>query len=107
MQDSNDYNPQATPISGPYAGLDPDQLPVIVDPQGQPVKATDSAQDEDWTDSHCATLVNALAALCASHTVQIESGADKPLHRIVLGDSFAPQSLAHALSGALNHHATK
>lgn len=105
MKDSAKYDANDAPISGAWAGLDPEQQPVIVDAMGQAVKPGITAQDVLWTDAENAALVTALAALCTTHTVQIETGAEKPLHRIVLGDSDFRTSLASAMLMAQAHHA--
>lgn len=95
-----------SPISGPYAGLDPEQQPVIVDPQGQRVTG-ETAADAAWTDAENAALVNALEELCATQTLLIECASDRPLHRLVIGANDFRASLAAALSAALKHHASK
>jgi hypothetical protein len=110
MKDSDKYDVNKAPVSGPFAGLDPAQPPVIVDKQGQRVQVGTAEQAAEAAARNPDSLVNALMTLCSTHVVQIEAGSgNKPTHRIVMGDdgpSFREQ-LALALSGALAHHAEK
>lgn len=94
------------PITGPFAGLDPEQQPVIVDSAGQRVTG-ETASDKVWTDAENAALVNALEELCGMQTLIIECASDRPLHRLVIGAGDFRTSLAAALAAALKHHASK
>ena len=103
------------PISGPYAGLDPAQQPVIVDAHGFRFDAdgrrhtNDASADVAGTTlAENATLVNALVLLLTTHSVQIECASDRPLHRLVIGDgSDTRAALCAALAAALTQHAPK
>jgi hypothetical protein len=113
MKDSEKYDVNKALVSGVFAGLDPAQPPVIVDPKGQriddPIETPNTASESAEYDPMYA-IVLGLARLTKTHVVQIESGSgNKPVHRIVLGDdggSFRTQ-LAQSLDAALLHHSPK
>jgi hypothetical protein len=108
MKDSDKYDVNEAPVSGPFAGLDPEQAPVIVDKDGQkvrddpntPAEATATRNETRWD----YLVVDALATLAETHNIQIETGAGKPVHRIVLGEGNFREHLASSLDAALLHH---
>jgi hypothetical protein len=115
MKDSNKYDPNELPVSGPFAGLDPAQQPVIVDKHGQKVTGDPSETfDEGWQLAGATetsdygrlhAMMKSLAALAATHNVVIECGAgNKPTHRIVLGDGHFLVQLEQAVDAAVKHH---
>jgi hypothetical protein len=107
MKESNEYDVNEAPVSGAYAGLDPDQQPVIVDAMGE--RVGEFAPDHvpsPGENAENAALLDALMDLCLTHNVQIETDSAKPLHRIVIGaEGDFRKALSGALKAALAHHA--
>jgi hypothetical protein len=111
MKDSDKYDVNKAPVSGPFAGLDPAQPPVIVDKQGERVQDVELGQRTDAAIARAlgndpdSQLVDLLVTLCMTHTVQIETAPGAPVHRIVMGSGPDIRPLlADALKAAVKHH---
>lgn len=107
MAKDKPYDANENPHTGPWAGVDPAQQPVIVNQDGTRADEQAFATNVDaaWSDAREVYLMNALAQLCETQNVQIETSPSKPVHRLVIGGGDFRTSLAEALTAALAHHA--